>query len=318
VGGLAFVLRRSAEIPPTLFIISVLIFSLIHLAPGNPLAFMLGVEATPEIIRATEERYQLDRPLYEQYWSWLSRSIRGDLGSSIMTGQPVWRMIGERLPVTISLALTAAVLSWLFAFPAGVLSAARRHSTVDYTVSVASTIGLAIPDFITALVLILVFSISLRLLPSIGFVEPWTDPIGWARHIILPAFALGAIHTALLARMVRSSLLEVLTEDYVRVARSKGLSEGLVLWRHALRNALVPVITTIAINVAQLLGGSIIVEQVFAIPGIGRLLVDAVLRRDYPVIQGIVLLVGIGYILASLVADLLYAYLDPRIRQSMR
>ena len=296
-----------------LFLISVLVFGLAHLAPGDPLAFMLGVEATPDVVKATRERYQFDRPLPEQYVTWLGSVLRGDLGRSIMTGQNVVTMIGERLPVTASLALTAAVFSWIFAFPAGILAATRRGTRTDYSLSLLSTIGLSVPDFILSLLLILVFAVTLRVLPSTSFVEPWTDPLGWARHIVLPALALGAIHAALLARMMRSAVLEVLSADYVRTARSKGLREAVVLRRHVLKNALIPVVTTATINVAQLLGGSIIVEQVFAIPGLGRLLIDGVLRRDYPVIQGITLVMGMIFVCASIASDLVYSRLDPQV-----
>ena len=314
LGTLHYVLRRIAEIPVTILFISVLIFSLIHITPGDPLSFMFGVEATPDVIAATKARYRLDQPLYLQYWSWVRQTAQGDLGDSIMTGQPVLSMIGERLPVTASLALTAALMSWIFAFPAGIVSAVRRQSPIDYVVTIGATVAVSVPDFIAALVLILVFAISLEILPSTGFVAPWVDFVEWMRHIIMPALALGAIHTALLSRMVRSSFLDVLGEDYIRTARSKGVSELMVLRRHAMKNALIPTVTTMTINVAQLLGGSIIVEQVFAIPGMGRLLIDAVLRRDYPVIQGITLVMGLIFVLSSVVADLLYAYLDPRIR----
>lgn len=307
------ILRRLGGIPPTLLLISVLIFGLAHLAPGDPLSFMLGVEAPPDVVEATRARYQFDRPLPEQYLLWLGSTIRGDFGRSVMTGQTVTVMIAERLPVTASLAFTAALFSWLFAFPAGIIAAVRRGSRIDYAISLISTFGMSVPDFVLSLLLILIFAVTLRILPSTSFVAPWVDPVDWARHIVLPAIALGAIHTALLARMMRASVLEVLGEDYIRTARSKGLSERVVLRRHALKNALIPVVTTATINIAQLLGGSIIVEQVFAIPGMGRLLVDAVLRRDYPLIQGITLVIGIIYICASLASDLVYSRLDPQV-----
>lgn len=306
------ILRRLVGIPPTLLLISVLIFSLAHLAPGDPLSFMLGVEAPPDVVEATRARYQFDRPIPEQYLIWLGSTIRGDFGRSIMTGQTVTLMIAERLPVTATLAITAALFSWLFAFPAGIVAAVRRGSRLDYAVSLLSTVGMSVPDFILSLVLILVFAVTLRILPSTSYTAPWVDPIDWARHIVLPAIALGAIQTALLARMMRASVLEVLGEDYIRTARSKGLRETVVLRRHALKNALIPVVTTATINIGQLLGGSIIVEQVFAIPGMGRLLVDAILRRDYPLIQGITLVIGISYICANLAADLVYTRLDPQ------
>jgi peptide/nickel transport system permease protein len=309
-----YITRRVAEVPITLFIISLLIFSLIHLAPGDPLSSMFGVEATPEVIQAAEKRYNLDEPLYRQYLNWISQTIRGDLGTSIMTGQPVTDMIRERLPVTASLALTAAVLSWVLAIPAGIMSAVRRQSPFDYAAMIAATIAVSIPDFIFGLVLILVLAVNLGILPTTGFVPFWDNPVEWMRHIVMPAFALAAIQTALLLRMIRSSFLDVLGEDYIRTARSKGLGERTVVGRHAMKNALIPAVTTITINAAQLLGGSIIIEQVFAIPGMGRLLIDAVLRRDYPVIQGLTLVMGLIFVLSSVIADFIYSYLDPRIR----
>jgi peptide/nickel transport system permease protein len=306
--------RRLAELPPTILLITIAVFLLVKLAPGDPLAFMLSEQAPPAVVQATLARFRLDQPLPVQYWEWLRRTATGDLGLSLLTGQPVGNLIAERLPVTLSLAVVASVLSWLIAFPAGIISAVRRYSKTDHAVTVVSTVGVSVPDFVSGLFFMLVLAVWLRVLPSTGFVAPWEDVLDWARHIVLPAMTLAFVQTALLSRMVRAALLEVLVEDYVRTARSKGLAGQTVLIGHALRNALIPVTTTVVLNVAHLLGGSIIVEQIFAVPGMGRLLIDAVLRRDYPTIQGITLAMGLIYVLASFLADYAYVRLDPRVR----
>lgn len=312
--SLRFVLSRAAEIPVTLLFISVFVFLLIHLAPGDPLAFMLGVEATPELIASVNRYYGFDLPLHVQYFRWMQHLLEGNLGRSIQTGEPVTVMIASRIPTTLTLTLAAATWSGLIAFAAGTIAAVRAQTRVDRWVTVFASIGLTIPDFVLGILLTMAFGLWLGLLPMSGFVHPLMDPVGALRHIALPAVALGSAHAALLTRLTRSSLLEVLRAPYISTARAKGLREAVVIRRHALRNALIPVVTTIAINVAQLLGGSIIIEQIFALPGVGRLLLDGILRRDYPIVQAFALLAGSVFVLSSFFTDMAYSWLDPRIQ----
>jgi peptide/nickel transport system permease protein len=239
--------------------------------------------------------------------------VQGDLGKSIQTGESVRTMIAVRLPVTFTLATTATVISVIVAL-FGVIAAVRWHSRTDYVVLLLSTLGMSVPNFFTGMVLILMFGLVFRILPISGFVNPFSDPVKGLRHIILPAISLGLIYAALHIRMVRSSMLEVLKQDYVRTAHAKGLSKRVIILRHALKNAMLPIITVVAMNYAYMLGGSIVIEQVFALPGIGRLLIDAVNTRDFPVIQGILMIAAVIFLIINLLADLCYGIIDPRIK----
>ena len=299
---------------PVLLLVSAVIFSLLHLTPGDPVVVMLGEEATPEARDALRRELGLDRPLPLQYAAWLSRVVQGDLGRSIRTNQPVSDAILQRLPVTVQLSVLAMVIALVIAIPTGIIAAARRNSRADIAVTVFSLLGVSMPNFLLAVLLIFVFSLQLRLLPPIGYVNPFEDLGANLRAMIMPAITLGVLVAAVVARQTRSSLLEVLGQDYVRTAWAKGLREAVVLRRHALRNSLIPVVTVIGLRLGDLLGSAIVTETIFALPGVGRLVVDSIYQRDFPLVQGVVLYLALIFLVVNLVVDLLYAYLDPRIR----
>ncbi|HLE43242.1 MAG TPA: nickel ABC transporter permease [Methylomirabilota bacterium] len=311
---LPYLLRRLATMVPVLLVVSVVVFSLIHLTPGDPVAIMLREESDPATAAALRAALGLDRPLPVQYLTWLGRAARGELGRSIRTNQPVTQAILERLPVTLTLAAAATLLALAVALPAGIVSAVRRNSLADVAGTVAALSGVSLPNFWLAILLIFVFSVTLGWLPPLGWVSPVRDPWGGLRSLVLPAVTLGTAMAAVVMRMTRSSLLEVLQLEFVRTARAKGLREGRVVLRHALRNALIPVVTVVGLQAGALLGGAIITESVFALPGVGRLLVDAIFQRDFPLVQGVVLFLALNFLLVNLVVDLAYAVLDPRIR----
>ena len=311
---LPYLLRRLATMVPVLLVVSVVVFSLIHLTPGDPVAIMLREASDPATAAALRTALGLDRPLPIQYLTWLGRAARGELGRSIRTNQPVTQAILERLPVTLTLAAAATLLALAVALPAGIVSAVRRNSLADVAGTVAALSGVSLPNFWLAILLIFVFSVTLGWLPPLGWVSPVRDPWGGLRSLVLPAVTLGTAMAAVVMRMTRSSLLEVLQLEFVRTARAKGLREGRVVLRHALRNALIPVVTVVGLQAGALLGGAIITESVFALPGVGRLLVDAIFQRDFPLVQGVVLFLALNFLLVNLVVDLAYAVLDPRIR----
>jgi peptide/nickel transport system permease protein len=311
---LPFLLSRMAQLIPTAFIISVLVFLMANLASGDPVTALIGPEAPPELLAAMRERYGLDQPLWTQYGVWLSRVLQGDLGISIRTGQPVTVMIAERFGATLTLAIAATLFSIVVALPAGIVAAARRGSPIDSSAMVVTSLAISLPNFFTAIVLIVVLGVQFRLLPISGYVPFLEDPIRAASHLVMPTISLGLIYTALLSRLVRSDLLDILSEDYIRTARSKGIPGYLVLFRHGVRNALLPAINLATLNFASLLGGTIIIEEIFAIPGVGRLLINAVEIRDFSVIQGVTLTVGVIFILSSIFADILSSIVDPRVR----
>jgi peptide/nickel transport system permease protein len=300
-----------------LFVVSVVAFLLLHVTPGDPITTMLGPDATPQMVEEIRHRLGLDLPLYRQYWHWIGQVARGDLGTSIRTGQPVIALIAGRLPTTFALGLLATIVSSLLGVALGTLAAAYRGRLWDQAAMVVAVLGISLPNFFLGILLMICLSVLLRWLPISGppvdFLRaPWES----LRTLLMPTVALGAAYAALVARMTRSSLVDVLSADYVRTAHAKGLSPLVVLVRHALRNAFVPVLTTVAINFAYLLGGTIIIEEIFALPGIGRLLLQGVEQRDYPLIQGIVLLMSMSFIFISVPADALLAFIDPRIRLS--
>jgi peptide/nickel transport system permease protein len=294
--------------------VSVLIFSLIHIIPGDPITTMLGPNATSELVREMRSFYGLDRPLPEQYAAWLSHLLQGDLGRSILTRQPVTQMILERLPATLLLAVIATLLGTAFALPVGIIAAVRMNSPVDYLFRTFALLGVAIPNFVLAVVMILVFAVWLRWVPISGAPSLLKNPASAIPYFILPTIVLGVSYAALMARVLRSGMLEVLSQDYIRTARAKGLSSRAVLWRHALTNALLPLITIFALNFAYLFGGAAVMEQIFGLPGMGSLIIQAALQRDYPLIQGISLFVAVIFVASSLTADFLYALADPRVR----
>jgi peptide/nickel transport system permease protein len=293
--------------------VATIAFALLHFIPGDPVDAILGTEANPQSREALRHELGLDRPLINQYFSWWWGLLRGDMGDSVMVKQPVGKLILERLPATIPLALLSMTIAILIAIPAGIVSALRRNTWLDGVVSIFAFSGLSIPGFWLGALLILGFSVKWQWLPPGGYVSVFKDPIDGLRHLILPAIALGMTFSAALMRMIRSSLLEVLSRDYIRTARAKGQQEHLIVFRHALRNALIPAVTIIGVQVGALLSGALVIEQIFSLPGIGRLTVQAVLDRDFPLVQGCVIVIAIIFVIANLLTDLLYVYLDPRI-----
>lgn len=289
---------------------------MLHLIPGDPVSIMLGDYATPEAKEALRTELGLDQPLSVQYVRWLGDALQGDLGRSLRTNQPVLEAVTERLPVTIELSLLALVAAMIIGLPAGILAAVRRNSSLDIASTSLALLGISIPNFFLGIMLILIFSLWLRWLPPGGYVPLVEDPLQNLKLMIMPAFTLGASFAGIVARMTRASLLEVLGADYVRTARSKGLSGYWVIVKHALKNSLLPVVTVVGLQAGALLGGAILTETVFALPGIGRLVVDNIFARDFPVVQGVILFIVLFRILSNLVTDLLYAFLDPRISYS--
>ncbi len=292
---------------------SVVAFSFVHVLPGDPAILFLGEEATPETLAQFRARLGFDRPLPTQYLEWLARALRGDLGRSLRTNQPVTEAILQRLPVTIELLGAALAVSLAIAIPMGIVSAVKRNSGVDLASTVFALVGFSLPNFWLGLILIYVFALLLRWLPPSGFV-PLPAVADNVRSLILPALTLGTALAALVTRQLRSGMLEVLRQDYVRTAQAKGLSQGVVVGKHALKNALIAVVTVVGLQIGGLLGNTIITESLFALPGVGRLMIDAVFSRDFFIVQGVVLFLAVGYVVSNLIVDVLYSYLDPRIR----
>ncbi len=305
---IAYVIRRLLIAVPVVIGVTFLSFMMLHLVPGNPAVIMAGVGASAQDIARIERQLGLHRPLLYQYGVFLSHLVHGNLGTSISTGRPVAQEIAQTLPITVTLAICSTVLSILAGFSIGILSAAKQGKFADYSATLITLFGLSMPSFWLGVMLILVFSVKLQWLPTAG----WNG----ALSVILPSVTLGAGAVAVIARMTRSSLLEALSADYVRTARAKGISETWVFLRHALRNALIPSITVIGLEFGILLGGAVITEDVFAIPGLGRLILSAINARDYPTVEGAVLVIGLMFVLVNLVTDILYAVIDPRIRYS--
>lgn len=308
-----FVLRRALQSAVVLIGVTLVVFLLLQLVPGDPVRVALGTRFDQQTYDALRERAGLDQPLPVQYASYLGHALTGDLGVSFRTGQPVSQIVLERLPATLSLAVTAVLFALLVAFPLGIVAAVRSGSAVDHAARVFSQFGVSVPDFWMGIMGILLFAGVLGWLPPSGYVALTEDPGRWATHVALPAVTVGLVTASILTRFIRSSVLEVLSADYVRTAEAKGLRNRIVIVRHVLRNALIPVVTVVAVQLASLLGGVIVIEVLFAWPGIGRLTFDAVQARDYPVLQGAVLLVAALFLLVNLLVDILYARLDPRI-----
>jgi peptide/nickel transport system permease protein len=294
----------------------ILVFALVHLVPGDPVRIALGTRYTPEAYAALRSAGGLDRPLVEQFFGYLGSALRGDLGVSFRNGDPVTVTLLERLPATVSLGLVGIVIALLIAVPLGVWAALREGRIADGIIRVTSQFGVSVPDFWMGILLIGLFSTTLGWFPTSGYRSLLDDPAGWLRHIVLPGLTVGLVAGAIMTRYVRSAVLEVASMGYVRTARSKGLSPRVVTTRHIMRNAMVPVLTITGIQLATILGGVIVVEVVFAWPGLGRLVFNAVAARDYPLIQGAVLLIAVLFLLINLIVDALYAVVDPRIRLS--
>ena len=298
--------RRLLATVPLLLAVSVVVFSFVHALPGDPAVLFLGEEATPENLARFRAKLGFDRPLIVQYGDWLGRALQGDLGRSIRSNQPVTQAIVERLPVTLRLIAFSMVISLAIAVPLGIVSAVKRNSGVDLASTFFALFGFSTPNFWLGLILIYVFALLLRWLPASGF-----DGV---RSLILPSITLGTALAALVTRQLRSGMLEVLRQDYVRTAQAKGLADRMVIGKHALKNALISVVTVIGLQIGALLGNTIITESLFALPGVGRLMIDSVFSRDFFVVQGVILFLAVGYVVANLAVDILYSYLDPRIR----
>jgi peptide/nickel transport system permease protein len=300
-----YIVRRLLLTIPVVFGVSLIVFSSIRLIPGDPARALAGVNATPEYIQQIRDRYGLDDPIYVQYGRFMMGLATGDLGTSTFSRRPVTTEIGERFPRTLTLASISLLISTVVGVSAGIVSATRRNSLFDNVSMFVALVGVAAPVFWMALMLQLLFAVQLRWLPATG--------MGGIRHLILPAITLGMASAALMARITRSSMLDVLKQDFITTARAKGLAERVVVYKHALKNALIPVVTVLGLQFGILLGGAVLTETVFAWPGVGRLLVDAILRRDYPIVQGTVMLLAFLFVIINLVVDVIYAFLDPRI-----
>lgn len=310
----SYVLRRLGATIIVMAVVAFFVFSLLYLTPGDPAAVIAGDIATDDDIRRIRASLGLDQPFLIRFGNWLWALAHGDLGTSIFTNLPVSKLIAQRIEPTLSLTLCTLVVSVLVAVPLGTIAAARAESYIDRSVMTVSVIGFSLPVFVLAYLLIMLFSVQLGWLPVQGYrpiSEGWWQ---WFRHLILPSLALGTVYAALIARITRASVLDVLAQDYIRTATAKGLEERDVLLRHALKNAAVPIVTIIGIGIGLLISGAVVTETVFAIPGIGRLTVDAILRRDYPIIQAVILLFSAAYVLINLAIDLSYMFFDPRIR----
>ena len=307
-----YVLRRLLLAVPVLFGVSVLVFLILHLTPGNPALAIAGADAPPEVVREVERGLGLDQPLYVQYARYLARIVRGDFGRSVRSREPVLGRLRDTFPVTLSLALIGVVFTTAVSLPMGILAAYHRNTPLDVATILIVLTGSAMPVFAVGLILLWIFGVTLRWFPISGY-APLTTLSGW-RHMVLPAITVSSGTVALLARLTRSSMLETLHQGYVQTARAKGLRELLVVLRHAFRNALLPVITVIGLQFGILLSGAVVTESIFSLPGMGRLLVQAILGRDFPVVQGAVLLAAVTFVLTNLVVDTIYAAADPRIR----
>ena len=311
---LKFVGRRLLATIPLLFFVSLVVFSFVHVLPGDPAVLFLGEEADAATIAKFRTRLGFDRPLTTQYADWLGKAVLGDLGRSLRTNQPVTEAILQRLPVTLELLVAALVISLAIAIPMGIVSALKRNSGVDLLSTFFALVGFSLPNFWLGIILIYVFALVLRWLPPSGFVPLVASLPDNLRSLILPAVTLGTALAALVTRQLRSGMLEVLRQDYVRTAQAKGLSGPQVVGKHALKNALISVVTVVGLQIGGLLGNTIITETLFALPGVGRLMIDAIFSRDFFVVQGVILFLAVGYVLSNLLVDILYSYLDPRIR----
>lgn len=308
------ILGRLLVALPTMLLVTLLVFALQLLLHGDPALALAGEERDPEAIAQIRAQHHLDRPIPVQYLIWLAGLLRGDLGTSLKTGLPVAELIASKLPVTIELAILSMLVAVAIGIPAGIVAAVRKGTAADAAANVVALTGISIPNFWLGIMLILLVSVRWGLLPASGYTSPFEDPLRNLQTMLMPAFVLGTGIAAVMMRHTRSAMLTALRQDYVRTARAGGLPERVVVLRHALRNALLPVVTLGTLELGTLLSGAVLTEQVFTIPGFGKLVVDAVFTRDYPVVQGVVLCAGLGFILMSLLADILYVLLDPRLR----
>ncbi|CCD90328.1 putative ABC transporter permease protein; putative oligopeptide/dipeptide transport protein [Bradyrhizobium sp. ORS 285] len=311
---LAYALRRVLSTLPVMAIVALFVFSLLYIAPGDPAAVIAGDQASPADVERIRANLGLDQPFLVQFGSWVWRLLHFDLGTSIFTNLPVASMIAQRIEPTLSLMMVTLVLTIIIAVPLGVLAAWKAGTWIDRVIMAFAVFGFSVPVFVVGYILAYVFALKFDLLPVQGYTPLSQGFWPWLQNLILPAVALGCVYIALIARITRAAMLEVLQQDYIRTARAKGLGQGGILFIHALKNAAVPIVTVVGIGIALLIGGAVVTESVFAIPGLGRLTIDAILRRDYPVIQGIVLLFSFVYVLVNLLIDITYTLVDPRIR----
>ncbi|WP_089941418.1 ABC transporter permease [Candidatus Entotheonella palauensis] len=309
-----YIFKRLLATIPVMVVVALFVFALLHLSPGDPAAVIAGDYASPADVEKIRHKLGLDKPIHVQLGIWLWNVVRGDLGTSIFSGLPVTKLIGQRLEPTLALTVTTMLIAILIAVPMGVIAAWTAGTWVDRLVMVVAVLGFSLPVFWLGFLLIYGFSLQLELLPVQGYVSYKKGLMPFLKHLILPSLTLGLVYLALIARMTRASMLEVMREDYMRTAHAKGLKPHVVLLWHGLKNAALPIVTIIGVGVALLIGGVVVTESVFAIPGLGRLTVDAILHRDYPVIQGIILVFSGVYVLINLLVDVLYTFLDPRIR----
>jgi peptide/nickel transport system permease protein len=314
---LSYIARRLAIAVPTLILVSIFVFTLQKLLPGDPALILAGEDRDPAAIEFVREKYHLNEPIVLQYAYWVQGVLKGDMGVSLRSSQPVLKLIGDKLPVTIQLAIMALIIAFSIGVPMGILSAVKKGTLLDYAANMVALSGLSIPNFWLGIMLILLVSVNLGWLPASGYESIFVDPLRSLETMIMPAFVLGTSLAATLMRHTRSAMLGVLKADYVRTARAKGLREKVVILKHAFRNALLPVVTLSALLFGELLGGAVLTEQIFTIPGFGKLIVDAVFTRDYAVVQGVVLCAAAGVILINLVADVLYFVVNPRMRSTL-
>ncbi|WP_029061875.1 ABC transporter permease [Labrenzia sp. DG1229] len=314
---LSFIARRLAIAIPTIVLVSVFVFFLQKLLPGDPALVLAGEERDPETLAFIREKYHLNKPILTQYFYWISAMLQGDFGISLRTNQPVLELIADKLPVTIQLAVMAMFIAMIIGIPAGIISAVKKGTAIDYAANMIALSGLSIPNFWLGIMLIMLVSVNLGWLPASGYESPFVDPVRSLETMIMPAFVLGTALAATLMRHTRSAMLGILRADYVRTARAKGLQESVVVLKHAFRNALLPIVTLSALLFGELLAGAVLTEQIFTIPGFGKLIVDAVFTRDYAVVQGVVMCTAVGFILMNLVADVLYFFLNPRMRTAL-
>jgi peptide/nickel transport system permease protein len=311
---LDFLIRRVAISVVTLFLITLIVFSGVRMIPGDPARVMAGTDADETGLQEIRQKYGLNDPIPMQYLRWIRLALQGDLGESIRTREPVVKTVAVKLPITIELACFSLIIAIGIAIPAGVFSAQRRNTVWDLLANAVSLCGVSIPTFWLGIMLILLVSVRLHLLPASGFVPFFQDPMGNLQRMLMPAFVLGGALAAVLMRQTRNSMIEVMTANYIRTAYSKGLAEPVVVFRHALRNGLIPIVTILGLQMGALMGGAVVTEQIFVVPGFGRLIVEAVFTRDYPLVQGVILITASSYVLINLLVDASYSLLNPRIR----
>jgi peptide/nickel transport system permease protein len=314
MGFFQFLIKRLLYVIPTIFLVTVMVFSILHLVPGDPVDSLLSVNPDQEMRKILIKQLGFDQPIYVQYFRWMSRVVQGDLGQSILQGRPVMTLVKQSLPRTAYLAFAAMLFALVIALPLGILAAVKRKTWVDYTAQVGAMIGMSIPEFWLALLVMFYFGLNLRWFPTVGYVPPGENFLAFLHHLCLPAFTLGIEMVAVMTRMTRSTMLEELNKDYVQTHRSQGLPEREIIGRYTLKNAMIPTLTIASIRLGVLLGGTVVIETVFAWPGIGRLILDGINTKDYPVVQGGVLVLAFSFIFINLIVDIMYKWLDPRIK----